>query len=202
MDRISDIQKSILSFIQQEIDAKGYPPSVREICNAVNLRSTSTVHGHLSRLEKKGYLQRDPAKPRAIELLNDPLRKYKRETSYLPVISDLASDAEKISEQSIEEVFPIPTAQLPEGEHFMLKVKDDSMQDAGILNGDYVIVHKQSQAHSGDIVVVTLDEGTSVRRFFKEKNYVRLQPENYDWEPVILSSADIIGLVTGLFRKL
>ena len=211
MERISDVQQVILDFIQNEINKKGYPPSVREICTAVGLKSTSTVHGHLTRLEKKGLLQRDPTKPRAIELLNDPSRKYKKDTAYIPIVDKNVSPQKLSSfraqeEQALDgagEMFPIPSSLLnQDAPHFVLNMEGDSMVDAGIFDGDFVIVRQQNAAEDGDIIVAVLDDEASVKRYYKEKNYIRLQPENPYMEPVIASSIDILGKVTGLFRKL
>lgn len=201
--KISNKQQEIMLFIKEEINRKGYPPSVREICKAVGLKSTSTVHGHLSRLEKKGYIRRDPTKPRAIEILNSDIHTYS-DTIKLPIIGKVTAGKPILAVQNIDEYYTIPTDLVKgyESESFILKVRGESMINAGILDGDYIVVRKQSAADNGDIVVVLIDDEATVKRFFKEKDHIRLQPENPTMEPIIVNDALILGKVIGVIRKL
>ncbi|NLM44688.1 MAG: transcriptional repressor LexA [Clostridiales bacterium] len=202
IDDLSKKQIEILEFIKKELATKGYPPSVREICEAVNLKSTSTVHGHLEKLEKKGYIRRDPTKPRAIEVLDSNSYIFsKKEIVELPIVGKVTAGQPILAQENIEDTFPIPIDFVGNKVSFMLVVKGDSMINAGILDGDYVIVQKQSYANNGDIVVALLDDEATVKRFFKEKNYFRLQPENPIYEPIITENLLIIGKVTGVLRK-
>lgn len=196
-------QERILSYIQYAIEKQGYAPSVREIGDAVGLSSTSTVHGHLRRLEKKGLLHRDAMKPRAMGL--------PKETSYesdpdqvceLPILGCVAAGQPILAEENIEDHLPLPITFIGEGSHFILRVRGESMIQAGILNDDYIVVRKQPDANNGDIVVAMIDDEATVKRFYKENGHFRLQPENDSMEPIIVSSVTILGKVTSLLRKM
>ncbi|MDQ0337378.1 repressor LexA [Caldalkalibacillus uzonensis] len=208
MSTLSKRQKLILDFIKKEVREKGYPPSVREIGEAVGLASSSTVHGHLSRLEKKGYIRRNPTKPRAIEVLDDDMRTQPQpesiSTTYVPVIGKVTAGQPITAVENIEEYFPLPDKFATDpSELFMLVVQGDSMIEAGIYDRDYVIVRKQNYADNGDIVVaMTEEDEATVKRFFKEKNVIRLQPENAALEPIILKDVTILGKVIGVFRHI
>ncbi|MED4271477.1 transcriptional repressor LexA [Geobacillus stearothermophilus] len=204
MTKLSKRQQQILEFIKHEVKTKGYPPSVREIGEAVGLASSSTVHGHLARLESKGYIRRDPTKPRAIEILDNDMAKEreKEEIISVPIIGKVTAGQPITAVENIEGYFPLPK-RLAAGEEqlFMLEVMGDSMIEAGILDGDYVIVRQQSSANNGDIVVaMTEDNEATVKRFFKEKDYIRLQPENAHLEPIIVRDCTILGKVIGVYR--
>lgn len=203
VDDLSKKQLEVLSFIKKEISKKGYPPSVREICDAVKLKSTSTVHGHLERLEKKGYIRRDPTKPRAIEVLDSSSATVSsKEMVELPVVGKVTAGLPILAEENIEDTFPVPVDFVGNSEAFMLVVKGDSMINAGILDGDYVIVRKQSVAKNGDIVVALLNDEATVKTFYKEKDYFRLQPENPYLMPIIVKELSILGKVIGVFRSI
>jgi repressor LexA len=197
-------QLEILEFIKREIADKGYPPSVREMCAAVGLRSTSTVHSHLEKLERLGYIRRDASKPRTIEVLakeNEDLM-YSKETIDIPVLGRVAAGEPLLATENIEDVFPMPVEFVPKGESFMLRVKGESMVNAGIYDKDYILVKYQGTAESGDIVVALLDNEATVKRFFREKDHVRLQPENEFMAPILAKEVTVLGKVVGLFRKL
>lgn len=203
MNDLSAKQLEILSYMKNEVSQKGYPPSVREICMAVGLKSTSTVHGHLERLEKKGYIRRDPTKPRAIEIL-DPSDNiiHKREMVDVPIVGNVTAGVPILAVENIEDTFPIPIEYVNNDEVFMLRVKGDSMIEAGIFNKDLILVRQQSYADNGDIVVALLDDDyATVKTFYKEKDHIRLQPENAALSPIIVSDVSIVGKVIGLFRK-
>jgi len=200
--RITDKQKEILEFIKACILKKGYPPAVREICEAVHLKSTSSVHSHLESLEKNGYIRRDPTKPRTIEILDDDFALTRRELVNVPVIGTVAAGVPILAEQNIEDYLPIPAEILPNKEVFMLKVKGNSMIEAGIYNGDKVIVAKQPNAENGDKVVALVDDSATVKTFYKENGHFRLQPENSSMDPIILDQVEILGKVIGLFRMM
>lgn len=203
MNDLSAKQLEILSYMKNEVSQKGYPPSVREICMAVGLKSTSTVHGHLERLEKKGYIRRDPTKPRAIEIL-DPSDNiiHKREMVDVPIVGNVTAGVPILAVENIEDTFPIPIEYVNNDEVFMLRVKGDSMIEAGIFNKDLILVRQQSFADNGDIVVALLDDDyATVKTFYKEKDHIRLQPENAALSPIIVSDVSIVGKVIGLFRK-
>ena len=204
MNNLSAKQREILEYIMDEVRTKGYPPSVREICAAVGLKSTSTVHGHLARLEKKGYIKRDPSKPRAIEVFSDHDSDSLGEREYVevPIVGSITAGTPILAVENIEDTFPIPIEYVNNDEVFMLKVKGDSMIDAGIYNRDLILVRKQSHANNGDIVVAMIDEFATVKRFFKENGYFRLQPENAAMSPIILNDVAVLGKVVGLFRKM
>lgn len=200
--KITDKQREILEYIKEMILKKGYPPAVREICEAVHLKSTSSVHSHLESLEKNGYIRRDPTKPRTIEILDDDFALTRRELVNVPVIGTVAAGVPILAEQNIEDYLPIPAEILPNKEVFMLKVKGNSMIEAGIYNGDKVIVAKQPNAENGDKVVALVDDSATVKTFYKENGHVRLQPENSSMDPIILDQVEILGKVIGLFRMM
>lgn len=203
IDTINKKQLAILEYIKKEIYLKGYPPSVREICGAVNLKSTSTVHGHLERLEKKGFIRRDAAKPRAIEVLDGNIFPFmKKELVDLPIVGKVTAGQPILAQENIEDVFPIPVDFVGNTDSFVLVVKGDSMINAGIYSNDYVIVRQQPYADNGDIVVALMDDEATVKRFYKENGYYRLQPENELYEPIIVDELKILGKVIGVFRKM
>ena len=198
--KITDKQREILEYIKETILKKGYPPAVREICEAVRLKSTSSVHSHLEQLEKNGYIRRDPTKPRTIEIIDDTFNLARREVVNVPLLGTVAAGAPIPAQENIENYFPIPVEMLPNKEIFMLKVKGDSMIDAGIYNGDRVIVAKADTARNGEIVVALVDDSATVKTFYKEKGRFRLQPQNASMDPIILDEVQILGKVIGLFR--
>ncbi|WP_168122670.1 transcriptional repressor LexA [Paenibacillus sp. HB172176] len=206
MSKISKRQNSILEFIKQEVKDKGYPPSVREIAEAVGLLSSSTVHGHLDRLEKKGFIRRDPTKPRAIEILNndsagDNLIRFP--VAQVPIVGKVTAGIPITATENIEDYFPLPSHYVNNNNVFILNVVGDSMIEAGIHNGDYVIVRQQQTANNGDIVVaMTDDDEATVKTFFKEKDHIRLQPQNAAMDPILLNNVTILGKVIGLFRDI
>ena len=200
--KISSKQREILEYIKQEILNKGYPPAVREICEAVHLKSTSSVHSHLETLEKNGYIRRDPTKPRAIEINDDNFNLTRREVVNVPIIGQVAAGQPLLAVENIENYFPIPTEFMPNAETFMLKVKGDSMINAGIFNGDKILVQKQSDAQNGDIVVALVDDSATVKTFYKEDGHFRLQPENDTMDPIIVNECSILGKVFGIMRFL
>ena len=200
--KITDKQKEILEYIKEMILKKGYPPAVREICEAVHLKSTSSVHSHLESLEKNGYIRRDPTKPRTIEILDDDFALTRREVVNVPGIGTVAAGTPMLAEQNIEDYLPIPAEMLPNKEVFMLKVKGNSMIEAGIYSGDKVIVAKQPDAENGDKVVALVDDSATVKTFYKENGHFRLQPENSTMDPIILDHVEILGKVIGLFRMM
>ena len=199
-DKITAKQQEILEYIKNTILNKGYPPAVREICEAVHLKSTSSVHSHLAALEEKGYISRDPTKPRTIEILDDSFNFNRREMVNIPVIGTVAAGEPILAEERIEDYFPFPAEALPNAETFMLNVKGESMIDAGILPGDRLIVEQRSTAENGEIVVALLDDSATVKRYYKEKDHYRLQPENASMDPIITDHVDILGKVIGLIR--
>ena len=200
--KISSKQREILEYIKQEILNKGYPPAVREICEAVHLKSTSSVHSHLETLEKNGYIRRDPTKPRALEISDDNFNLTRREVVNVPIIGQVAAGQPLLAVENIENYFPIPTEFMPNAETFMLKVKGDSMINAGIFNGDKILVQKQSDAQNGDIVVALVDDSATVKTFYKEDGHFRLQPENDTMDPIIVNECSILGKVFGIMRFL
>ncbi|AOY77165.1 transcriptional repressor LexA [Clostridium formicaceticum] len=204
---LSSKQLEILKYMKQEISSKGYPPSVREMCQAVGLRSTSTVHGHLNKLEEKGYIRRDPTKPRAIEILSGDDHydvKLHKEIIHVPILGKVTAGEPILAVENIEETFPLPIDFLSNSNEdvFILSIKGESMIETGILDGDYVIVRKQSHAANGDIVVALLENEATVKRFYHEGDHVRLQPENKYMEPIIVKDVAILGKVIGVFRKM
>lgn len=196
-----DNQQRILEYIKSEIQTKGYPPSVREIANAVGLKSTATVHGHLTRLEKKGLLHRDAMKPRAMEVIGDP-NFVRNATTAIPVVGRVTAGQPILAEENVDEYIPIPDAMLGDGEHFILLVKGESMIQAGIMDGDYVVVRKQQEANNGDIVVAMIEDSATVKRFYKEHGHFRLQPENPTMDPIYTDEVTILGKVVSLYRIL
>lgn len=202
MKKVSKRQEDILAFIKEEVKAKGYPPSVREIGEAVGLASSSTVHGHLARLENKGLIRRDPTKPRAIEILEEDSGISKQSVIHVPLVGKVTAGSPITAIENIEEYFPLPNAYgTSEDQLFMLEIMGESMIEAGILDGDLVIVKQSSTAKNGDIVVaMTEDDEATVKRFFKEKDHFRLQPENSSMEPIIVNQVSILGHVVGLYR--
>ena len=193
-------QKEILEYIKNEILSKGYPPAVREICDAVNLKSTSSVHAHLETLERNGYIRRDPTKPRAIEIVDDSFNLTRRELVNVPIVGSVAAGQPILAVENIDSYFPIPAEYMPNQETFMLKVKGDSMINVGIYNGDKVLIQKQNTANNGDIVVALVEDSATVKTFYKENGYIRLQPENDNMDPIIVNDVAILGKVIGLFR--
>lgn len=199
---LSKRKREILEYIKETILKKGYPPSVREIGEAVHLKSTSSVHMYLDALEQSGYIRRDPAKPRTIEILDDDFALTRREVVNVPEIGTVAAGAPILAQENIVDYMPIPVEMLPNKEIFMLKVKGDSMIEAGILNNDRVIVARQADAQNGDIVVALLDDSATVKRFYKEKRHFRLQPENSSMDPILTDQVEILGKVIGVFRMM
>ncbi|HLR71713.1 MAG TPA: transcriptional repressor LexA [Pseudogracilibacillus sp.] len=204
MQKLSKRQQMIYDFIKSEVEVKGYPPSVREIAKAVGLASSSTVHGHLERIENKGYIRRDPTKPRAIEILDQNVSDVEKDMArYAPVIGKVTAGTPITAIENIEEYTPVPSS-IAQGNDsiFILEVEGESMINAGILNGDRVIVKQQSTANNGEIVVaMTDDDEATVKRFYKEKDHVRLQPENDAMEPLRMKNVSILGKVVGLYRN-
>lgn len=198
--KISKKQSEILEYIKTQILTKGYPPAVREICEAVNLKSTSSVHSHLETLEKNGYIRRDPTKPRAIEIMDENFNLTRREMVQVPIVGRVAAGEPLLAQENIEEYFPIPSEFMPNTQTYMLKVKGESMINAGILDGDYVLVEKKETAANGDMVVALVEDGATVKTFYKEEGIYRLQPENDTMDPIIVSEVSILGKVIGVFR--
>lgn len=198
--KISAKQQEILEYIKQEILHKGYPPAVREICEAVHLRSTSSVHAHLETLENKGYIRRDATKPRAIEIVDDQFNLTRRELVNVPIVGQVAAGQPILAEENIEDYFPIPAGMMPNKESFMLKVKGESMINAGILDGDLILVQQQTTAENGDKVVALIDDSATVKTYYKEDGHYRLQPENDYMDPIIVDEVSILGKVFGVFR--
>ncbi len=198
--KISEKQREILEYIKKEILNKGYPPAVRDICEAVHLKSTSSVHAHLETLEKNGYIRRDPTKPRAIEIIDDQFNLVRREIVNVPLLGRVAAGQPLLAVENIESYFPIPAELVPNSEAFMLKVKGDSMINAGIFDGDQILVQKQSHAENGEMVVALVDDSATVKTFYKEDGQIRLQPENDTMQPIIVKDVTILGKVFGVFR--
>lgn len=198
--KISDKQREILEYIKAEILNKGYPPAVREICEAVKLKSTSSVHAHLETLEKNGYIRRDPTKPRAIEIVDENFNLTRREMVNVPIVGRVAAGEPILAVENIENYFPIPAEFMPNEQTFILQVQGESMVNAGILDGDYLLVEQQTTANDGDMVVALVDDSATVKTFYKENGYYRLQPENDFMEPIIVSDVMIMGKVIGMFR--
>lgn len=198
--KISAKQQEILDYIKEEILKRGYPPAVREICEAVNLRSTSSVHSHLETLEKNGYIRRDPTKPRAIEICDDNFQMVRTEMVSLPVVGQVAAGTPILAEENIDSYFPVPAELVPQGESFVLNVKGDSMINVGIFSGDQIFVNACNTAHNGDTVVALIDDSATVKTFYKEDGHIRLQPENDNMDPIIVDDCRILGKVFGVFR--
>ncbi|MCD7834354.1 MAG: transcriptional repressor LexA [Lachnospiraceae bacterium] len=197
---ITPKQQEILDYIKSEILSRGFPPAVREICQAVHLKSTSSVHSHLESLEKNGYIRRDPTKPRAIEILDESFNLTRREMVSVPIVGTVAAGQPILAEQNIDSYFPIPAEYMPNEQSFILRVKGESMVNAGILDGDCVLVRQQTTADNGDIVVALLDDSATVKTFYKEKDHIRLQPENDTMDPILVCDVQILGKVFGVFR--
>lgn len=205
MNKISKKQSEILEYIKVKVKEKGYPPSVREICEAVSLKSTSTVHGHLTKLEENGFIRRDLTKPRAIEILSDSedFEAVERpNVSYVPVIGQVTAGVPILAVENIEDQYPVPADFVANGNYFMLRIKGDSMIEAGILDKDFVLVKQQNEAINGQIVVAMLEESATVKRFYKENNKIRLQPENATMSPIYANDVSILGIVKGVFRRM
>ena len=198
--KISRKQEQILKYIKDQILEKGYPPAVRDICAAVDLKSTSSVHAHLETLEKNGYIRRDPTKPRAIEILDEDFNLTRREMANIPLVGNVAAGTPILAEQNIENYFPMPVDMAPNAQCFALRVKGDSMINIGINDGDYVFVAQTNTANNGDLVVALVEDGATVKNFYKENGHIRLQPQNDDYEPIILDTCTILGRVFGVFR--
>ena len=199
--KISTKQREILDYIKSEILQRGYPPAVREICEAVHLKSTSSVHSHLETLEKNGYIRRDPTKPRAIEIVDDSFNLSRHEIVNVPIVGTVTAGQPILAIENIEGYFPLLSEDMPKSDIFMLKVKGESMINAGIFNGDLILVEKQVTAENGDIVVALIDDSATVKTFYKEANHFRLQPENDTMDPIIVDHVDILGKVRGLYRR-
>lgn len=198
--KISEKQKEILEYIKSEILNRGYPPAVRDICEAVHLKSTSSVHSHLETLEKNGYIRRDPTKPRAIEIIDDNFNLERREVVNVPLLGRVAAGEPLLAVENIESYFPIPAELMPNVETFMLTVKGESMVNAGIFDGDNILVQRQTTAQNGDMVVALVDDSATVKTFYKEEGHYRLQPENDTMDPIIVERCSVLGKVFGVFR--
>ena len=198
--RITQKQSEILEYIKSQILNKGYPPSVRDICSAVNLKSTSSVHAHLESLEKNGYIRRDPTNPRTIEIIDDNFNLTRREMVNVPVLGQVAAGEPILAVDNITGYFPIPSEFMPNEETFILTVKGDSMINIGIYNGDQIVVEKCNTAENGEIIVALIDDSATVKRFYKENGHIRLQPENDFMDPIIVDDCMILGKVIGLMR--
>lgn len=200
--KITKKQEEILQYIKAQILERGFPPSVREICEAVNLKSTSSVHSHLETLEKNGFIHRDPTKPRAIEILDDTFNLARREVVNVPIIGRVAAGEPILAQEHIESYFPIPVEMMPNKQTYLLTVHGESMVNAGILDGDYVLVQEEHTASNGEIVVALIEDGATVKTFYKEEGVIRLQPENDFMDPIIVTDVTILGKVIGVFRFL
>ena len=198
--KITDKQREILEYMKKEILNKGYPPTVRDICEAVNLKSTSSVHSHLETLEKNGYIRRDPTKPRAIEIIDENFNLTRREMVNVPIVFRVAAGEPILAAENIESYFPIPMEYMPNAESFMLKVKGESMINAGIFDGDNILVQKCDDARNGDMVVALVEDSATVKTFYKEGDHIRLQPENDTMDPIIVPDCQVLGKVFGVFR--
>ncbi len=198
--KITTKQSEILEYIKKEILERGYPPAVREICEAVHLKSTSSVHSHLETLEKNGYIRRDPTKPRAIEIMDDSFQMVRHEMASIPIVGTVAAGQPILAEQNIEGYFPLPVEMAPNAESFVLKVKGDSMINVGIYSGDSIFVERCNTARNGDTVVALVDDSATVKTFYKENGHYRLQPENDNMDPIIVDQVEILGKVYGVFR--
>ncbi len=198
--KISAKQQEILDYLKTQIIERGYPPAVREICDAVHLKSTSSVHSHLETLEKNGFIKRDPAKPRAIEIMDDMFNLNRREMVQVPIIGTVTAGEPILAVENVEDYFPIPVEYMPNEQVFMLKVRGESMINAGIFDGDKVLVQQQSTASNGDFVVALIEDSATVKTYYKENGHYRLQPENDYMDPIIVDKVEILGKVIGLFR--
>ena len=198
--KISAKQREILEYIKSQILERGFPPAVREICEAVNLKSTSSVHSHLETLEKNGYIRRDPTKPRAIEICDDSFQMIRTEMVNIPVVGQVAAGTPILAEENIDNYIPIPVSMCPKGDSFIVNVKGNSMINAGILNGDMLFVHACNTAENGEKVVALIDDSATVKTYYKEKGHIRLQPENDEMDPIIVENCQILGKVFGVLR--
>ena len=200
--KISSKQQEILDYIKSQILERGFPPAVRDICEAVHLKSTSSVHSHLETLEKNGYIRRDPTKPRAIEIVDDQFNLTRRELVNVPIVGQVAAGQPILAEENIEDYFPIPAGMMPNKESFMLKVKGESMINAGVLSGDHILVKQQDTAENGEMVAALIDDSATVKTFYHENGHIRLQPENDTMDPIVVEEKDvhILGKVIGVFR--
>lgn len=199
--KITQKQSDILEFIKSELLNKGYPPTVRDICNAVNLKSTSSVHAHLETLEKNGYIRRDPTKPRAIEIIDENFSLTGREIVNVPIVGRVAAGEPLLATQNIENYFPIPMEFMPNNDVFILEVKGESMINVGIFEGDWIVVEKKNTARNGEIIVALVDDSATVKTFYKEDGHIRLQPENDSMDPIIVPDCKILGKVISLYRR-
>lgn len=200
--KISTKQREILEYIKAQILERGFPPAVRDICEAVNLKSTSSVHSHLETLEKNGYIRRDPTKPRAIEILDESFNFTRREMVNVPLVGRVAAGEPLLAEQNVENYFPIPMEFMPNAQTFMLTVRGESMVNVGIFDGDMVLVEQRNYARDGEMIVALVDDGATVKTFYKEEGVIRLQPENDFMDPIIVPDCQILGKVIGVFRFL
>ena len=200
--KISEKQQQILDYIKEEILGKGYPPTVREICEKVGLRSTSSVHSHLNTLEENGYIRRDPTKPRTIEIMDDEFGLTRREMTNIPILGRVAAGSPLLAVENIKDYFSLPTEFLPNAETYILEVRGESMINIGLLDGDYLIVEKTNTAKNGDIVVALIDDSVTVKTCFKENGHIRLQPENDDMDPIIVDDCTIVGKAYALYRPI
>ncbi|MBQ4416421.1 MAG: transcriptional repressor LexA [Butyrivibrio sp.] len=198
--KISVKQKEILEYIKKQILERGFPPAVREICEAVHLKSTSSVHSHLETLEKNGYIRRDPTKPRAIEICDESFQLVRAEMMSIPVVGQVAAGTPILAEENIDSYFPLPASMCPKGQSFILNVKGDSMINAGICDGDKLFVLEGNTAENGDQVVALIDDSATVKTFYREEGHIRLQPENDHMEPIIVDDCTILGTVYGVLR--
>lgn len=199
-NKLSGKQQEILEYIKKQILSKGVPPTIRDICTAVNLRSTSSVHAHLAKLEEKGYIRRDDFKSRTIEIVDEEFQLARREVVNVPIVGTVTAGQPILAVENIIDYFPIPVELMPNAETFMLKVKGDSMINAGIFHGDEIIIQKQTTADNGDFVVALIDDSVTVKTYYKEADHIRLQPENDSMEPFILTDVSILGKVIGVIR--
>ena len=200
--RITSKQQEILTYIKDTILEKGYPPTVREICETVGLRSTSSVHSHLSSLEKNGYIRRDPTKPRAIEICDDSFQLVRTEMASLPIVGNVAAGQPILAQENIENYFPVPAEILPSGDSYALRIRGESMIKAGIFDGDLVFVNSTENVRNGDIVIALVGDEATCKTFYKEKDHIRLQPENDSMDPIIVRNCTILGRVFGVFRRM
>ncbi|MBR0173791.1 MAG: transcriptional repressor LexA [Lachnospiraceae bacterium] len=198
--KISVKQKEILEYIKKQILERGFPPAVREICEAVHLKSTSSVHSHLETLEKNGYIRRDPTKPRAIEICDESFQLVRAEMMSIPVVGQVAAGTPILAEENIDSYFPLPASMCPKGQSFILNVKGDSMINAGICDGDKLFVLEGNTAENGDQVVALIDDSATVKTFYREEGHIRLQPENDHMDPIIVDDCTILGTVYGVLR--
>lgn len=203
--KLTKKQQQVYDFLEKHTRQEGYPPSIREMCKGLGVKSTSTIHGHLSKLEEKGYIKRESTKNRAItmtKMSTPPLPAIDASFASIPVVGRVTAGSPILAVENIEDYFPIPTNHLSSGDHFLLRVQGDSMMNAGILDSDYVLVRKTEQADNGDYIVALIDDAATVKTFYKEKDHIRLQPENPDYDPITGTDIQVIGKVKGVFRFL